>query len=207
MRIASIVAFAAVLTGLQGCTTTPSARLTEHVAPVRSVWVVVSLGSFSTPGPIANSTRAPGGAVSQAMQTRLPEILRKNGVAVSGYKELARPMRQLDELEQLWAGQPQLHGTTSHVLVLTAQRVKTQSNASTIEYEAVLWDTTTRRLAWKGAPQSPLYARNPSVEAETLAGDALRALQRDAVITLAKGYPIGSDDTEIPRHCVPMLAQ
>lgn len=203
MRIASIVAFAAVLTGLLGCTTTPSARLTEHVAPVRSTWVVVYLGSFSAP----ISARAPGGAVSQAMETRLPEILRKNGVAVSGYKELARPLRELDELEQLWAAQRQLHGATSHVLVLTAQRVKTQNHASTIEYEAVLWDTTTRRLAWKGAPQSPLYARNPSVEAETLAGDALRALQRDAVIALSKGYPIGSDDKEIPRQWVPMLAQ
>jgi hypothetical protein len=141
------------------------------------------------------------------MQTRLPEILRKNGVAVSGYKELPRPLRQLDELEQLWAAQHQLHGATSHVLVLTAQRVKTQNHASTIEYEAVLWDTTTRQLAWKGAPQSPLYARNPSAEAETLAGDALRALQRDAVIALAKGYPIGSDDKEIPRQWVPTLAQ
>jgi len=197
--IASVIALSTLVAWLAACTTTPSERLTEHVAPVGAMWVVVSLGSFGGPGPTL-PTREPGAAVSKAMQTRLPEILRRNGVVVSGYRELTRPMRQLDELERLWAGQHQLHGTTSHVLVLTAQRMRMYGQTALIEYEAVLWDTTTRELVWKGAPRTPIYGPRPWMEAEVLAGDLLRALQRDAVITLPKGYPVGIDDREIARQ-------
>ncbi|MBW8832789.1 MAG: hypothetical protein JF606_26010 [Burkholderiales bacterium] len=199
-HIAFVIALANGLAWLAACTTTPSARLTEHVAPVEAALVVVFLGSFGGPGSPRASTREPGSAVSQAMQVRLPEILQRNGVVVSGYQQLIQPMRQLDELERLWAGQRQLHGTTSHVLVLTAQRMRTYGQAASIEYEAVLWDTAKRQLVWKAAPISPLNGQRPLLEAEMLAGDLLRALQRDAVVALPKGYPVGIDDHEIARQ-------
>lgn len=200
-HLTSLAALVAIAIGLAGCTTSPSSRLTDQVVPLRATWVLVSLGSFSTPGPLYTGRREPGGSASQAMQERLPQTLSKNGVAVSGYRELARPMRQLDELERLWAEQRALHATTSHVLVLTAQRMKVVQQVTTVEYEAVLWDTRTRQLVWKGTPTTAPYA----LEAELLAGDVLRALHRDGLITLPQGFPVGADDREIPRRWLPLL--
>ena len=185
---------------LGGCATTPSSRLADKVASVRSVWIVVSLGSFDGLSPVVKAARVPGRETSQAMQVRLPETFRRNGVAVSGYRELARPLLQLDELARLWADQRELHGTTSHVLALTAQRLKTQGQALYLEYEAVLWDTATQKLVWKAAPVTALnvFRRSAASGAELLAGDILRVLHRDAIIALPKGYPEGADGLELP---------
>jgi hypothetical protein len=173
-RIALFVALMSALPWLTACTTMPSARLAEQVAPVRSVWLVVS------PGPSSGRH-----LVSQALPSRMPDMLRKNGVAVSGYRELARPLHDVDELERLWADQLPLHAQTSHVLVLTAQRLRTQQYGSTVDYEAVLWETTTRRLVWKGAPKTPLSALDAAAAADRLAADTLQALRRNGLVAPA----------------------
>ena len=140
------------------------------------------------------------------MQVRFPETLRRNGVAVSGYRELTKPLMQLDELDRLWTEYRPHDTETSHVLVLTAQRWKNEGQAVYVEYGAVLWDTSARTLAWKGAPRSARNVgfRGAPVQAEVLAGDVLRALHRDAVIALPKGYPLDADASEIPREWVPI---
>ena len=194
-----------MLSVLIGCASTTSARLAEKIEPLRSVWVAVSLGSFGPAEVRKGPTRGEG------MRARFVPTLQRNGVEVSGYHELARPLNQLGDLEQLWARQPALHAATSHVLVLTAQRMISTGPvggipAQTLEYEAVLWDTVQHRLVWKGAPRSGLnvYDRDASLQAEVLAGDILRALQRDGVIALPQGGPIGADGAEIPRQWVPV---
>jgi hypothetical protein len=70
-------------------------------------------------------------------------------------------------------------------LVLTAQRMRTQQYKSTVEYEAVLWETATRRLVWKGAPQTPLAALDATAAADRLAADTLQALRRDGLVAPA----------------------
>ena len=83
---------------------------------------------------------------------------------------------------------------------MTAQRLKSsQGGANTLEFEAVLWDTTTRKLVWKGAPTVLVNMRLPLRRAEGLAGEVMVALKRDGLIDLPKGHPIGVDDLEISK--------
>lgn len=196
---------AALLPGLPACTTTASTRLADDAAPVKAVWVVTSLGSFDSAPMVAPGARLAQGVTGQAWRERLPEVLRRNGLAVSGYRQLPRALSQLDELERLWSVERTKQPDTSHVLVITAQRLKMRGGVGTIEYEAVLWDAATHRLVWKGAPVGPAQGRSPGLDAELLAGDVLRGLDRDRVNPLPKGYPVGLDGAEIPRQWQPLL--
>ena len=187
--------------GMAACTTSPSSKLAPQIAPLQRVWVVVSMGSFSSLDPGAHAARRPGGEASVAMRTHFPDTLRRNGLAVSGFLELARPLQDVAELRALWNQRKAALPMTSHVLVLTAQRLQ----AGRIEYEAVLWDAASETLAWKGAPSFAVgNGRRRTAEGETLAGDLLRAFHRDQLLTLDKEYPVDGEGAEIPRQWVPI---
>lgn len=192
---------------LAGCGT-PSQRLVEHVEPVRAVWVVCWLGPYAGNG-------ARGAQVQAAMRERLPALLARNGLPVSGYVETPRALRNLDELNALWQQrQGQLSPAPSHVLVITAQRSLESSQFSlgdgighTIEYEAVLWEPTRNRLAWKATPQSAsASAGKPAASQATvnarvdeLAGKLLRALHGDGLVVVANaGAPVGLEGRPLP---------
>lgn len=195
---------ATLLAGPAACTTAASSKLAARVEPVRRVWVVVSLGSFATLGPVENAARRPGGDVSAAMRANLPDTFNRNGVPVSGYLELAHPLANTAALGALWAANRAALPATSHVLVLTAQRLH-NVGAGRIEYEAVLWDTASETLAWKAAPSYQTSRSRPrAAEADVLAGDLLRALQRDELATLPQGHPVDANGVEIPREWVAM---
>lgn len=136
--------------------------------------------------------------------SNIPETLQHNGMEVAAYRELPRPLRQLDELDRLWAGQAALHGSATHVLVLTAQRLKTRGLVPSVEYEAVLWEVAGRRLVWKAAPVVT-GAQTKFTEGAVLAGEVLRALQRDGLLKLPKGHPTSLDDRELPQQWQPLL--
>ena len=188
-----------LVAGMVACTTMPSSKLAQQVAPMQRVWVVASLGSFGNSDPVGAVARRPGGEVSAAMRRDFPETLRRNGVPVSGYLEQARALQNVEALEALWAANRAALPATSHVLVLTAQRLR----AGRIEYEAVLWDTASEALVWKGTPSFQTGRSLPrAAEAEVLAGDLLRALQRDELAALPKGYPVDANGVEIPREWV-----
>jgi hypothetical protein len=191
-----------LVAGLAACTTMPSSRLAQQVAPMQRVWVVASLGSFSGSDPAGAGARRPGGEVSAAMRSDFPETLRRNGVPVSGYLEQARPLQNVEALKALWAEHRAALAPTSHVLVLTAQRLLTDGMARRVEYEAVLWDTSGETLAWKGTPSFLMNraGRHRTAEGEVLAGDLLRAFQRDGLLALAKGYPVDAAGAEIPQE-------
>lgn len=200
-RTVTAATLLAVFGGTAACSTGPSSRLAQGAAPLRCVWVVVSMGSFGSLGPVGLDTRRPGGESSLAMRANFPETLRRNGLQVSGYVELTQPLRSIDGLRLLWNEHKATHKTASHALVLTAQRLR----PGRIEYEAVLWDTDTETLVWKAAPSTAIGAVRPRLaEGEALAGDLLRALVRDQFLALANGYPIDARGTEIPREWVPI---
>jgi hypothetical protein len=182
---------------------TPSQRLVERVEPVSAVWVVCWLGPYA-------GVRERGPQVQAAMRERLPALLARNGLPVSGYLETVRPLRNLDELNTLWQQRRgQLASEPSHVLVITAQRSLESSQLSltdsvghTIEYEAVLWEPARSRLAWKATPQSAsasggkAAAAQASVNArvDELGANLLRALYRDALVALPGGSgPVDPD--------------
>lgn len=193
-----------LLAGSAACTTSASSKLGPQVAPVRRVWVVASLGSFNALGPAENAARRTGGDVSVAMRKTLPDIFNRNGLPVSGYLELPRPLPNVAALGALWAANRAALPATSHVLVLTAQRLHS-AGAGRIEYEAVLWDTASEALVWKATPSYQTSRSRPrAMEADALAGDLLRALQRDELATLPKGYPVDANGVEIPREWVAM---
>lgn len=193
-----------MVAGLAACATMPSNRLAQQVAPLQSVWVVASLGSFSNADPAGAAARRPGGEVSNAMRNDFPETLRRNGVPVSDYLELERPLQSLQALKALWGVQRQGLARTSHVLVLTAQSLRIVGAARRVEYEAVLWDTSSETLVWKGTPSflTNQSGRRRGAEAEVLGGDLLRAFQRDRLLALSKGYPVDGAGTEIPQEWV-----
>lgn len=193
-----------VVAGQAGCTTMPSSKLAQQVAPLQRVWVVASLGSFSGQDPAGVIARRPGGEVSTAMRSDFPETLRRNGVPVSGYLEQTRPLQNVDALKALWADHRARLAPTSHVLVLTAQRLRIDGAARRVEYEAVLWDTASETLAWKGTPTFLMNqaGRRRTAEAEVLAGDLLRAFQRDRLLALAEGHPVDAAGAEIPQEWV-----
>ena len=193
---------AMLVAGLAACTTMPSSKLAQQVAPMQRVWVVTSLGSFGSQDPSSAAARRPGGEVSAAMRSGFPETLRRNGVPVSGYLEQARPVQNLEALQALWAEHRAALAPTSHVLVLTAQRVLTNGAARRVEYEAALWDTSSETLAWKGTPSFLMNqaGRRRTAEGEVLAADLLRAFQRDGLLALSKGYPVDAAGTEIPQE-------
>ena len=192
------------IAGLAACTTMPSTTLAQQVAPMQRVWVVTSLGSFGGSDPAGADARRPGGEVSAAMRRDVPETLRRNGVPVSGYLEQVRPLQSLEALKALWAKHRAALAPTSHVLVLTAQRLRIDGTARRVEYEAALWDTSSQTLAWKGTPSFLMNqaGRRRSAEGEVLAADLLRAFQRDRLLALSKGYPVDAAGAEIPQEWV-----
>jgi len=190
-----------LLVGATGCATSPSSRIAAQVRAPQQVWIVVWPGAFRDAGGIGST---PGLAVAGALRVGLPDALRRNGMPVSGYLQLARPLDGLPALSALWSDHQPSLPETSHALVLTAQRLRS-GPGTRVEFEAALWDTTSRALAWKAAPSFPLGATKPARAAELMAGDLLRALQRDALVTLAKGYPIDASGAEIDRLWEPLL--
>jgi hypothetical protein len=196
------LACALVALGLAGCAT-PSQKLVDGVEPVGAVWVVTWLGPYAGTG-----TR--GAQVQGAMRERLPALLARNGLPVSGYLETPRPLRSLDELNALWQQrQGQLSPAPSHVLVITAQRSFESSQMGlidsvghTIEYEAVLWEPARNRLTWKATPQSASGAGGKPAAAQLtvnarvdeLGAKLLRALHGDGLIASARaGAPVDAE--------------
>lgn len=192
---------------LAGCGT-PSQRLVEHGDPVKAVWVLCWLGPYA-------GTGARGAQVQAAMRERLPALLARNGLPVSGYVETPRALRNLDELNVLWQQrQGQLSPPPSHVLIITAQRSLDSPQLSfgdsighTVEYEAVLWEPTRNRLAWKATPKSASASagRPADVQAtvnarvDELAGNLLRALHGDRLVVLPNaGLPVGLEGRPLP---------
>lgn len=189
-----------LLAAMAACTTTTSSKLTSQIAPVQRVWVVVSLGSFGSFDPALSAARRPGAEVSNTVRATFADTLQRNGLPVSGYVQLAHPLQNVASLSALWAENKGSLAPTSHALVLTAQRLR----AGRVEYEAVLWDTASESLVWKGAPSSLADRARRATEGTVLAGDLLRAFQRDQLLVLPNGHPIDANGAEIPLEWVPI---
>jgi len=183
--------------GLVACSSTPSQKLVERTEPLRAVWVVCWLGPYAGAG-------ARGQEVRAAMRERFPALLARNGLAVTGYVETAKPLRSLDELNELWKRRPEMSPPPSHVLVITAQHSIQTAVVSpgwdngvggTIEHEAVLWEPARNRLVWKAGPKARTSVASARVD--ELASNVLTALQRDDLLAMPAGAPTNLEGKSI----------
>lgn len=185
-RLFTIVALAA----FAGCAQAPSQRLTATEHPIEAVHVYAwGAGDAALAGPGAQ---------------RVVETLKRNGLSVSGFEALSRPLLDLAALERTWDEASHAR-RASHALVLTRQRLDTFGSAQYIRYEAVLWSAASRRLVWQSklASLTNRVGPNPELRAEALAGDTLRGLARDGFIALPVKGPLDATGSEIPATLVP----
>ena len=176
---------------LLGCAQAPSVQLSPNTAPVRGVRLYVW---------------APGDPlVSSSAQAVLLSTLRDNGLPVRDLVALDQPLRELQALERVWsrATDP---SDASHALVVTQQHLDSFGAATYVRYEAVLWDSTSRRLVWKSslASLSNLAGDTAPLRAKKLAGDILRGLAQAHDMTLPGGVPRDASGEEIPPTLIPL---
>jgi hypothetical protein len=177
---------------LTGCASpSPSRRLAPPTTPIIAVRIYASSGDDA--------------ALKGAAAERFSETLQANGLAVAGFTPLERPLSDLAALERRWFAAAPTTGVT-HALVLTRQTAHTFTTNHVAEhylrYEVALWEAQSRRLVWTGllaANQRP----TPQRRAEAMAGNTLRSLARDGLMSLAGQVPRDKAGLEIPMDHFP----
>jgi hypothetical protein len=170
------------------CAQAPSERLDATSSPVAGVRVFVA--------EMPETNFAGEGSVP------FVQTMQRNGLPVLDVVVLAQAMPDLAALERAW-NEARRPPTATHALVITRQRVETVgalNGGQYVRYEAVLWSAGTRRLVWKGslASLTNLHGQPASKRMERLAGDTLRGLARDGLVTLPSAVPRDAAGAEIP---------
>ncbi|WP_417070390.1 hypothetical protein [Niveibacterium terrae] len=117
--------------------------------PITKIWVINALGSLPMlQRDIAAYWR---GLYWDAMNTRMPDVLAKNGVEVPKRLSASRSPGSIQEMQKIWNAYPESQAGVSHVLVLVPQQlIRTQT--VDVQFEAALWEPATGRMVWQGHP-------------------------------------------------------
>ncbi len=155
-----------------------------------------------------------GGALPEPARTAFVATLGRSGLEVRSVGVLARPFDNAQALMRAWDAEPQPEGGPDHALVLTRQYEQSYGGVRYVRYEAVLWDAQARSLVWQGKLAAAFQARPRVLEepklvlapqqAERLAGDLLRGLDRDGHLSLRGLAPRDGKGDEIPATFLPL---
>lgn len=177
---------------LVGCATNPNkgVRMVDDPHPVKSVVVLLHMGNLLSAGGNKEQAAYWNGPFKEAMKTRLPDILKANGIGVGKVLVLPSPPKDIRTLDTIWKADPANQQGASHILVITGQSLMTSNRTPPfVRLETVLYEPDTKRLIWQGHPDVRVdYLNQPKLGAQYIGRYLLNEWKLAQLVTL-EGEP------------------
>lgn len=196
MNIRNYITSLLVCLALSGCGTPINNRKVDSSAiPVRDLTIGIAMGRLS-PKAFPSEQDAYATQYRSSLETRFPDIFRKNGVPVDAVLIRAEGVVEGALLKQ-YMDFPK----TSHLLILNAKSTQyfadkltgqKQNDFSFVIYDAKLWDLKSRRLVWEASPRMRVDGSHPQplTSTQSMAAGLLKGMNADGLISLKQDEPM-----------------
>jgi hypothetical protein len=179
-------------------------KLVADAEAVRDLGIVIWTSEVAaSPDGKKLDWRDDGGRFKDALGRRLPQVFETNGIPVKGVSMDTTAYSKADPRMQ---SLPRYSGT-SHLLLLSAgflayRRPTEQVRVpDVLTFNAALWDSSRKRIVWRGSATLALVRHQPFLQTQDFAGQLLNAMQADGLAALKHGHAVdnaGEKITEYP---------
>lgn len=196
MNVRTYLASLLVCLALSGCGTPINHRKVDpNAKPVQDLTIGIAMGRLS-PSAYPSERDAYATQYRSALETRFPDVFRKNGVPVD-----AVLIRVDGAIQGSLLNQYMDFPKTSHLLVLNVKATEYVAHKLTgqklhdfshVIYDAKLWDLRSRTLVWEASPRMRVDGSSPQplTSTQLLAAGLLKGMSAHGLISMKQDEPL-----------------